>query len=111
MNNSNSRKNLDILTVMEELKEYTAGFGAKDGFEFLLINHVLLDAINRVAKHDTADKEQVISKLRCFVRESIPNLFSCRSFSRESRNRRIIMALNYYGLHNLSKLILKIKSA
>lgn len=111
MNNSNTVKNLDMLTVMSDLKDFMQQYSAKDGFEFLLINHVLLDAVNRVAKHNTSDREEVISKLRSFVKENIPDLFASESFKKESRNRRIIMALNYYGLHKLSKMILKIKSA
>ncbi len=108
MNNNNTLKNLDILSIMKDLKDF-ADANAADGFEYLLINHVLLDAINRVGSHDTTDRETVIEKLRNYVRECIPNLFSCESYKNESRNRRIIMALNYYGLHKLARTILSIK--
>ena len=108
MNNSNTLKNLDIVRIMTDLKSFSDAIGAK-GFAYLLINHVLLDAINRVSKHETKEREAVIKNLRSFVKVNIPNLFACESFKKESRNRRIIMALNYYGLHKLSKMILSMK--
>ena len=109
MNNNNAAKNLDILRVMEDLEIFTRAIGRREDFACMLINHVLLDAINRVARQDAADKEAVIGSLRAYVRRCIPRLFACESFRRESRNRRIVMALNYYGLHRLSHRLLQLK--
>ena len=109
MNNSNAAKNLNIIRVMEELKSFAADKAGMDDYEYLLINHVLLDAIKRVANQNTKDSKAVIKELRRYIKNNIPQLFSCKSFKKESRNRRIIMALNYYGLHKLSLLILKLK--
>ncbi len=49
MNNENARKNLDMLEIMEDLREFTAAEGKRDDFEYLLINHVLLDSVNRLS--------------------------------------------------------------
>lgn len=109
MRNQNSRKNLDILTVMDGI---IAFFGSRDRnkIEFLLINHILLDAIKRVNLQNSPDKKQVIAKLREYVQNEIPDLTHCESFQRETRNRRIIMFLNYHGLEDVSKVLLEVKA-
>lgn len=109
MNNSNTRKNLNIIKVMDSLKEFALANACLDDYEYLLVNHVLLDSVKRVASQKTEDRSAVLKELRGYVKENIPNLFACESFKNESRNRRIIMALNYFGLHDLSLAILKMK--
>ncbi len=79
--------------------------------EFYIINHVLLDAIRRVSMQDSLDKKKVIQALRSYVQEHIPDLNSCKAYRGESRNRRIIMSLNYHGKENISRLILKAKNS
>lgn len=110
MNNNNARKNLDIIAIMEEIRNHALAEGDKAGFEFLLINHVLLDSIKRLSIQSSADKKEIIKELRAYVRRSIPNLSACLPYQQETRNRRIIMALNYYGLEDISKLILSVKN-
>ncbi len=109
MHNQNTRKNLDILEIMENLRESLDGPQNREDFEFLLLNHVLLDAINRVAAQSGEDVKECVWLLRQYVKEQIPSLSACRSFRAETRNRRIIMRLNYMGLEKLSQTILKLK--
>ena len=111
MNNENARKNLDMLEIMEELREFTGSEGNLNDYEYLLINHVLLDSVNRLSLQHTPDKLEVIWLMRAYVREHIPKLKACKAWQRETRNRRIIMRLNYVGLEDLSKLLLKIKKS
>ena len=111
MNNENARKNLDMLEIMEDLREFTEREGRRDDYEYLLINHVLLDSVNRLALQHTPAKLEVIWLMRAYVREHIPKLTACAAWQREPRNRRIIMKLNYDGLEDLSKLILNTKKA
>ena len=111
MNNENARKNLDMLEIMEDLREFTEKEGTRDAYEYLLINHVLLDSVNRLSLQHTPTKLEVIWLMRAYVREHIPNLKQCAAWQRESRNRRLIMRLNYMGLEDLSKLILKTKKS
>jgi hypothetical protein len=111
MNNENARKNLDMLEIMEDLREFTEKEGRRDEYEYLLINHVLLDSVNRLSLQHTPTKLEVIWLMRAYVREHIPRLTQCRAWQKETRNRRIIMKLNYDGLEDLSKLILKVKKA
>ena len=110
MNNNNARKNLDIISIMEEIRAHALKEDDRDAFEFLLINHVLLDSVKRLSAQNSPDKKEIIGKLRAYVKKNLPSLFSCPAYKRESRNRRIIMALNYYGLEELSKTLLGLKS-
>ncbi len=109
MNNDNARKNLDMLEIMEELREFIDAEGSRDDFEYLLINHVLLDSINRLARQRTPEKREVLWLLRAYVHEHIPRLSACAAFRQESLRRRIIMRLNYLGLEELSRLILTLR--
>ena len=110
MNNQNAEKNLDLLTVMGHLEDELLP-GAKDDFEFLVLNHVLLDAMNRVQAMNVPEKTDVLNLMRLWVREKIPRLAACPSFRQETRNRQIIMSLHYLGLSGLSAAILKRKQA
>lgn len=109
MNNQNARKNLDILTVMEHLEDEFLP-DDRDEFEFLVLNHVLLDAMNRVQAMDVPEKKDVLWLMRAYVHERIPNLHRSRCFLAESRNRRIIMLLHYAGFSSLAETLLKMKS-
>ena len=108
MNNNNARKNLDLLEVMMHLEEELLPEN-RDDFEFLILNHVLLDGMNRVQAMTAEDKKDVLWLMRQYVREKIPNLSASRSFREETRNRRIIMRLHYFGLSGLAESILKLK--
>lgn len=109
MNNNNAKKNLDMLKIMEGLKEPMLKAGRKDGFEELLINHVLLESIKRLAMQSGPDRKTVIEELRGYVRRNIPSLGRCESFKKEPRNRQIVMLLNYHGMEELSLLLLRAK--
>ena len=111
MHNNNASKNLDMLKIMDMLAEYMLPNGFRRDFEFFLINHVALDSINRLAAQSAPDKEAVIAEMREYVRKYIPRLSDCECLKEETRNRQIIIRLNLAGLHNISKLILKLKSA
>ena len=109
MNNQNAYKNLDILTAMEHLEDEFLP-DARDDFEFLVLNHVLLDAMNRVQAMDVPEKKDVLWLMRAYVHEKIPHLNRSASFRNETRNRRIIMLLHYSGLSGLAEFLLKTKN-
>ncbi len=111
MNNNNARKNLDIIDIMRDIRAFADNGGYKDSFEFLLINHVLLESVKRVARQNASDKKAIVAALRRYVRENIPKLGECEAYKRESRNRRVIMWLNYRGLEKLSLVLLKLKGS
>ena len=108
MRNQNSAKNLDMITVMEDIRA-SLSTGHEEDFRFLVINHMLLDSIKRVSYHETQDKKKVIKQFREYVHKYVPSLLQCESFKKEKRNRKIIMLLNYYGLEDVSRLLLELK--
>ena len=110
MNNNNAQKNLDILTVMQHLEDELLP-DEKGNFEFLVLNHVLLDAMNRVQAMDTEEKQNVLWLMRAYVHEKIPKLSASGSYRLETRNRRIIMCLHYLGLSGIAEMILKIRNS
>ena len=109
MHNNNAAKNLDMLRIMDMLEKELDGPKAEQDFEFLLINHVLLDTISRLARQEDPDRKEIIRRFRAYVREKIPDLGRCASYRAERRNRRIIMRLNYMGLEDLGQRILRAK--
>lgn len=109
MTNNNALKNLDMLKIMEELEAFFSVCGSREDFEYLVLNHVLLDSINRLSAQKGPDKRLVIKKMREYVHREIPKLSACAAFRSEGRNRRIIMRLNYHGLYRLSRFILATK--
>lgn len=109
MHNNNARKNLDMLKIME-LIEREIGEDAREDFDFLVINHVVLDSISRLARQDAPDKAEVIRAFRRYAHEKIPHLTRCPSFRAETQKRRIIMFLNYHGLEQAAQLILRVKN-
>lgn len=110
MHNNNAAKNLDMLRIMEMLEAELIPLGRRADFEFFLINHVVLDSISRLAQQETPEKAAVIRTLRRYAQQKLPHLTQCESFRAETRNRRIIMFLNYHGMEKPAQLILKTKS-
>ena len=110
MRNQNAVKNLDILTVMDDVAAF-AGEKGKDAVDFFIINHILVHAIKRVNLQNSLDKKKVIRTLRDYVKVHIPDLDACKAYQAETRNRRLIMKLNYNGQEKLSQFILKAKSS
>ncbi len=109
MNNQNAEKNLDILTILGHLEDELLP-DDRDDYEFLILNHVLIDAMNRVQAMDAKEKSDVLWLMRQFVHEKIPHLFRSESFSQETENRKIIMYLHYSGLSALAGKLLKLKN-
>ena len=110
MHNNNASKNLDIITIMDMLADFMLPRDLKDDFDFLLINHVGIDSINRIAAQSVPDKK-AIAKLRKYMKKHIPNLASSSAFKKESMNRRIVCWLNCNGFHALSQKLLNMKSS
>jgi hypothetical protein len=107
MTNQNSRKNLDLLAVMEDICGFLDENG-KDGKDYLILSHVLLDAIKRVNYQQSPDKQEVLEELRAFVRKEIPNLLQNQTYREQTRGRKTVMFLNYYGCEKLACTLLKL---
>lgn len=110
MNNNNARKNLNIISIVDGLKDFLIPQGLREEFETVLVEHLLLDTINRVSAQSAPDREQVIKEIRDYARENIPALRSSRAFKKQNVKRKVIILLNYYGLHDFSSFLFKIKN-
>ena len=109
MNNNNALKNLDMIDIIEGLEEYLTPRGLQQEFESVLLDHLLLDTINRVNAQSAENKKMVIGRLRAYAKKKIPQLLSCEAYKKQPWRRKVILFLNYYGLHPLAKLLFKAK--
>ena len=109
MHNNNASKNLDMLRIMDMLEPEMLAEGRGEDFSFFIINHVVLDSISRLAQQTAPDRDSVIRAFREYAHRKVPKLTQCESYRAESRNRRIIMFLNYHGMERLAQLLLNIK--
>lgn len=113
MNNDNSVKNKDILTVLEHLCKYVNenGWFVKYGevLEYLYIDHVLITTINRVQIQKNKEKKKIIRILRKEVLKKYPEFYKDSVFREMPGNRRIVALLNAYGLSMISWLLIWIK--
>ena len=110
MHNDNARKNLDLLAVLDLLRGPLEAAGKREDFESLVLNHALLDGINRLRRQNGTEKENVIQEIRDYVNQQIPSLGRCAAFRAESAKRRLIMWLNYHGRDKLSAALLGLKT-
>ena len=110
MHNNNAAKNLDMLVIMDRLEQELDDRGRREDFEFLLINHVLLDTVSRLAVQADPSRYEVIRKTRAYVREKIPVLGRSAVYRAETWQRRTIMFLNYHGLEALGQMLLRVKN-
>lgn len=108
MTNQNSRKNLDIITVVENIRSFANKEKLDADIDFLVINHILLESLKRVSCQKGSDRQEVIDELLKYVHENIPDLDKCQAYLNETRNRRMVMKLLYNGHTTLVKNILKI---
>jgi glycosyltransferase involved in cell wall biosynthesis len=110
MHNQNARKNLDLLAVLDLLRRPLLDAGRKDDYESLMLNHALLDAVNRVQRQNGEEKFAIINEIRDYVNQTIPDLGACPAYRAESGKRRLVMWLNYHGLNKLSGALLRLKN-
>lgn len=114
MSNNNSPKNLDMIKALDLIIKFAKDNNLydryKEDIDFMIIDHILITTINRVAKQTHPEKERVIEELREYVKNQLPNVKKLKVFKEMPLNRRIVAALNLQGLHNVSKAILSIKA-
>jgi glycosyltransferase involved in cell wall biosynthesis len=112
MLNNNSLKNLDIITCVEDIKDYAIknNYYDKEIFSFIIFHHILVTSINRVAKQKNKDKKNVIKELTKYCKNNIGEYKKYKYYKNIPINRKIIANLNYYGLSKISILLLNIKA-
>ena len=110
MNNQNAERNLDLLQVLTLLRGPLQAAGRRTDFETLVLNHALLDGINRLQRQQGRDKAPVIREFQNYVNHQIPHLLRCPAFRQESLPRRLVMLLNAHGLERVSGTLLEWKT-
>jgi len=111
-NVDNSSRNLDIILVINDLIKYTKENNVYDEntIKYLIFDHILITIINRVAMQNNKEKKEVIKKLREYCKINLKNYSKYEFYNSIPKSRKIVAKLNYYGLHNISKMLLNIKA-
>lgn len=95
MNNSNIKRNLeildafdDIISYIEKNKKYKTYYSQ---VEYLAIYHIFIAAIVRVANvKNIENKKEIIKKLRTYVEEKFPNYQNNQYLNLLDKNKKII---------------------
>ena len=111
-NNNESLKNLDIIIVIDDLIKYSKENNCYDNdiISFLIFQHILIDAINRVNFQKNKNKMEVLKKLQTYCKTNLKNYENLPFYKEINKNRKIIAKLNYLGLFIIAKLLLNIKA-
>ena len=114
MNNKNYRRNLEVIEAFEDLLGWFREQGAyetyKDALEFLVIEHVAVSGIARVAMGKGKERNEVIAKLQEYL-ASFENLYDNPYLKSQARNRKIVLWCNRHGWYWATKLLLGAKQA
>ena len=110
MNNSNVKRNLEILEAFDDILLYIKQNKKEEylnKIEFLAIDHIYISAIVRVlrAKADNNIKKETIDRLINYMSENFPNYKRNEYISTLSKNRKIIYNLINMRLYGIIKLI------
>lgn len=111
MNNNNSKKNLDMIIIMDDIINYLKENKKYDKniVSYLIFDHILITTINRLAFQKSKDKKETINIFLKYCKDNISNYTKLPFYNKISRNRKIIAWLNYHDLYNVSKIILLLK--
>ena len=113
MNNTNYLRNLEIIDAFEDMLGYFREQGAyetyRDALEFLVIEHLAVAAVGRVAMGKGKERMKVLAKMQDYL-SAFNNLYDNPYLKTQARNRRIILWCNRYGLYWATKLLLKAKA-
>ena len=114
MNNSNVKRNLEILEAFNDILSYIQHNKKEEYFskiEFLAIDHIYISAIVRVLKAEADDKvkRETINKLIDYMNKKFPNYKNNKYINTLSKNRKIIYKLINIKMYGLINLIFKVK--
>ncbi len=112
MNNGNCLRNLEVIDAFQDLLSYYREQGAyeayRDALEFLVIEHIAVAAISRVALTRGRERRQVIQQLQDYLM-GFENLYDNPYLAAQDRNRKIILWCNRHGLYGMTRLLLGAK--
>lgn len=112
MNNKNFRRNLEVIEAFEDLLGYYREQGAYETYrhalEFLVIEHVAVAGIARVAMCKGREKYQVLHQMQAYL-ASFEDLYSNPYLKTQARNRKIVLWCNRHRWYWATKLLLGAK--
>lgn len=112
MNNQNCQKNLEVIVAFEDLRSYYREQGQYDRFqnvlEFMVIEHIAVSGVGRVAMANGQEKKQVLQKLQDYLAQ-FAGLYQNPYLKTMSANRKIILWCNRHHWYWATKLLLSIK--
>lgn len=112
MNNSNTKRNLEIIGALEDLISYFKQNNAYEKFrqelEFLVISHIAVAGITRVAMSDATEKKAVIKQMQDYISQ-FEKLYENKYIPTLSFSKRLILTLNKNKLYFLTSLCMKLK--
>lgn len=113
MNSSKVEKNKEIVDAFEDLKEYFRKEGVYVQFqrelEYLVIEHIAVAGISRVALHTGSKKTQVLKYMQEYLHK-FPGLYKNPYIRTMDRKRKLILFFNKNNLYWMSALCLRIKN-
>lgn len=112
MNNNNSKKNLDIIVVMDDIINYLeiSKKYDKNIVSYLIFDHILITTVNRVALQNSKEKKETINTLLTYCKHHISDYNRMPFYNEITIKRKIIAWLNYHKFYNFSKQLLIFKS-
>ena len=116
MNNSNVKRNLEILEAFEDITTYLKKNKMYekyyDKLEYLAIDHIYISTIVRIinADADKQIKKETIKTILEYLNDNFPVFKQNKYLKILPRNRKIVYRLLIFKQYNLIKLLFKIKN-
>lgn len=114
MSNHNSQRNLDILKVLDIIKDSmkTNEIWDRDEmiFQYLVFDHILITSINRVYEQKSDSKKLVLKEFDKYVKNTDLDFDKIREKFDIPNRRMLVAKLNYNKLYFVSYLILRISA-
>lgn len=112
MNNTNAKRNLEIIDAFEDIISYFNRNNFYERFEdelkFLIIDHIAVATVTRVALCNGSEKKEVLKKLEDYLLK-FDNLGQNKYFNNLSSNKKLIFKLNSKKMYFLTKFCMKLK--
>lgn len=113
MNGMAAEENLEIISALKDLTEYFKENiiykKYKSEIEFLVIKHIAVSALTRVALTDDKKKREVLNTISCYL-NSFESLYKNKYIKTLSLNKKIILFLNRKKLYFITRILMQLKS-